>query len=140
MSLPPAEELQENHPDIARIFKFTQNFVALPEKQWAVKALHHAETYFKLISTLDGKSLRLTPIDDEIYADFQSTFAGLAIDKINEDEMKIESAKAKWREWMMKYEKKVADYNFGTLLRINVNGDYTAENTIFVLRDRNKPK
>lgn len=31
----------------------------------------------------------------------------------------------------MKYEKRVSDYNFGTLLRKNVDGDYTEENTMF---------
>jgi hypothetical protein len=41
-------ETADNNPDI--------------EKQWAVKALMHAETYFNLISTFpDVKLLKLTP-------------------------------------------------------------------------------
>lgn len=31
----------------------------------------------------------------------------------------------------MTYEKKVNKFNFGTLLRINANEDYTEENSIF---------
>ena len=39
------------------------------EKQWAVKALHHAETYFSLISKIDPSRLKLTPylINTSIY-------------------------------------------------------------------------
>ncbi|CAG8522864.1 6555_t:CDS:2, partial [Cetraspora pellucida] len=116
MPLPSADEL-EQLPEI--------------EKQWAVKAMHHAETYFKLISSVDGKSLRLTSIDDEIYEDFMKTFPDFSIAEVDEDAMKMPEAKNIWREWMMKYEKRVNDYNFGTLLRKNVNGGYTEENTIF---------
>ncbi|CAG8543351.1 10960_t:CDS:2 [Ambispora gerdemannii] len=140
MSLPSAEELQENHPDIETILSSPQQkFVALAEKQWVVKAVHHAETYFKLITAIDGKNLRLTPIDDEIYADFTKNFPDLRIDELNEDEIKSPEAKIKWREWMMKYEKKVEDYNFGTLLRKDVNGDYAEKNTILAIEiARNK--
>ncbi|CAG8785950.1 17232_t:CDS:1, partial [Cetraspora pellucida] len=51
--------------------------------------------------------------------------------EVDEDAMKMPEAKNIWRESMMKYEKRVNDYNFGTLLRKNVNGGYTEENTIF---------
>ncbi|CAG8444466.1 8262_t:CDS:2 [Diversispora eburnea] len=56
------------------------------------------------------------------------------IDVINEDVMKSDEGKISWREWIMKYEKKVNDYNFGTLLRKNASSDYTEENTILVTR------
>ncbi|RHZ46293.1 hypothetical protein Glove_627g24 [Diversispora epigaea] len=119
MSLPSADEL-----------------VQLPEieKQWAVKATHHADIYFKLITSIDGKTLHLTPIDDEIYEDFKKSFPDFAVDVINEDVMKSDEGKISWREWIMKYEKKVNDYNFGTLLRKNASSDYTEENTILVTR------
>jgi hypothetical protein len=32
----------------------------LIEKQWAVKAMHHAETYFSLLEAMDGSKLKLT--------------------------------------------------------------------------------
>jgi hypothetical protein len=40
-------EKVENNPDI--------------EKQWAVKAMEHAETYSRLIHKVQGSCLRLTP-------------------------------------------------------------------------------
>ena len=42
--------------------------------------------------------------------------------------------KKQWREWCNQYEKSVQDYNFGTLLRVDPDEDYTQENTIFCLR------
>lgn len=45
-SLIPGQEGIEQLPEI--------------EKQWAVKAMHHAETYYKLICALDAATLRLT--------------------------------------------------------------------------------
>ncbi|KAI9354782.1 hypothetical protein DFJ73DRAFT_826381 [Zopfochytrium polystomum] len=114
-------ESTENHPDI--------------EAQWAVKALHHAETYFKLISNIDASRLKLTKIDDEIYADFRKHFSDLAVDSVREvEDFKTEKAKAKWRTWITKYENKVADYNFGTLLRNRAAEDYGPENSFFVTR------
>ncbi|KAJ3219912.1 polysaccharide biosynthesis domain containing protein 1 [Dinochytrium kinnereticum] len=111
-------ENAENHPDI--------------EKQWAVKAMHHAETYFKLISSIDPARLRLTKIDDEIYKDFRTEFPDLRVEDLKElEDFKTEKAKERWRNWITKYEKTVVDYNFGTLLRINPAFDYSADNSFF---------
>lgn len=46
MTLPFDPETAENNPDI--------------EKQWAVKAFDHAETYMRLLSAVDSTRLRLT--------------------------------------------------------------------------------
>ncbi|CAJ0651722.1 7447_t:CDS:2 [Entrophospora sp. SA101] len=119
MSLPSADEL-EQLPEI--------------EKQWAVKAMEHAETYFKLVSSVDGKTLRLTRLDDEIYEDFMNSFTDIDIETIDEDLMKSDEGKKKWREWIMKYDTKVKDYNFGTLLRKSAKRGYDEDNTIFVTR------
>jgi len=73
----------------------------------------------------------LIRIDDEIYEDFKSTFPGFKIDNIDEEEIKSEKAKVAWRNFIMKYENKIEDYNFGTLLRIKAPGAYTPENTTF---------
>lgn len=82
-------ENAENHPDI--------------EKQWAVKSFHHAETYFKLISSLDPSKIKLTPIDNEIYDAFRKEFPDLDVKVLNEmDDFKTEKAKAKWRDFIMK--------------------------------------
>lgn len=113
-------ETAENHPDI--------------EKQWAVKAMHQAETYFKLLQAVDPRKVKLTRLDDEIYNHFRSEFPDLDLKelKVNQD-FKSEAAKEKWRQFLLKYEK-VADYNFGTLLRIKYDDDYTEENSFFVTR------
>ncbi|KAI8579457.1 hypothetical protein K450DRAFT_242263 [Umbelopsis ramanniana AG] len=119
MPLPSADELEQLQ-DI--------------EKQWAVKAMHHAETYFKLISAIDGSKLRLTGIDDEIYADFTETFPEIDVQHLDEQHFKTDKAKAKWRDWINKYEKRVNEYNFGSLLRIDPRDDYTEQNTMFGMR------
>jgi hypothetical protein len=71
-------------------------------------------------------------MDDEIYADFRAEFPDIPVDALEEmRDFKCDEAKAKWRPWIMKYEKTVDEYNFGTLLRIKADGDYTEENTMF---------
>ncbi|KAI9137873.1 UPF0368 protein Cxorf26-like protein [Paraphysoderma sedebokerense] len=118
------------------IEEYAQQLGNIPEmeKQWAVKALHQAETYYKLITSLDPSRLRLTKIDDEIYSEFKEAFPNLRIDKVEIEDFKSEKSKAAWREFIMKFEKKVADYNFGTLLRMDCRGDYTDDNSLFVTR------
>ena len=75
-------------------------------------------------------------LDNDIYSDFEQTFPELAssddaIRKIDEDAMKSPAGKEKWRNFIMKYEKTVADYNFGTLIRTDASDEYTQDNTIF---------
>ena len=60
-----------------------------------------------------------------------NTFPEVDLGDVDEDQLKSPKGKVKWREWIMKYENRVNDYNFGTLLRKNVKGDYTEDNTIF---------
>lgn len=50
---------------------------------------------------------------------------------INEDEMKSKTGKERWRNFLMTYEKKVDDYNFGTMLRANPKWEYGQDETIF---------
>ncbi|WFD28486.1 D-lactate dehydrogenase (cytochrome) [Malassezia nana] len=109
------------------------------EKQIAVRCVEHAQTYWNLLEKVRGSALRLTKLDDEIMADFEETFPELAkndeaIRKIDEDEMKSPSGKEKWRNFINKYEKKVADFNFGTLIRTDASDEYTQNNTIFLTR------
>ncbi|GAA5799940.1 putative polysaccharide biosynthesis protein [Helicostylum pulchrum] len=119
MRLPSADELEQLE-DI--------------EKQWAVKAMHHAETYFKLISAIDPKQLRLTKIDDEILQDFEETFPEINVEHLDDNDFKTAAAKEKWRLFINKYEKRVNEYNFGSLIRIDCKKDYTEENTMFGVR------
>ncbi|KAJ3016273.1 UNVERIFIED_CONTAM: hypothetical protein HDU68_012286 [Siphonaria sp. JEL0065] len=118
---PFSAETAENHEDV--------------EKIWSVKALHHAETYFNLISKIDGSKLRLTKIDDEIYADFKATFPETNVAELKEfEEFKTDVAKEKWREWIKKFEAKVQDFNYGTLLRNRAAEEYGPDNAFFVTR------
>ncbi|KAG0244827.1 hypothetical protein B0O80DRAFT_422614 [Mortierella sp. GBAus27b] len=122
MSLPSADELEQLQ-DI--------------ERQWAVKAMHHAETYFSLLQAIDGSKLKLTKIDDEIYDDFIATFGSdFKIDVLDETkDFKSPEMKEKWRNFINKYEGgRVTDYNFGSLLRTDASKDYTQDNTMFVTR------
>ncbi|KAJ2134146.1 hypothetical protein IW136_004752 [Coemansia sp. RSA 678] len=119
MALPSAEE--------------TGNMAEM-EMQWAVKAMSHAETYMGLLRKVGPNNFRLCPIEDELYDDFKANFPDLNLKVLNEDDFKTETAKAKWREFMTKYEHKIHDYNFGSLLRIDCTGDYTEENSMFAMR------
>ena len=102
------------------------------EKQWAVKSLHHAETYEKLIKAIPGSTLKLTKFDKDIYDSFKKHF-DLKVDVLDTEDFKSEALKSKWRDFIKEFEH-VADYNFGTLVRIDCKKGYTEENTLFVLR------
>lgn len=73
--------------------------------------------------------------DNEINTAFEAAFPEYLDDaklrKLNEDEIKSAAGKKKWREFMLPFEKVVADYNFGTLVRLDCEGEYDQENTMF---------
>jgi hypothetical protein len=48
--------------------------------------------------------------------------------------MKSPEGKARWRKFCMGYEKSLADYNMGSIIRTDSHGGYTEENSIFVVR------
>jgi len=81
---------------------------------------------------MPGSKLRLTKYDDEIYEHFKKEFPEFdASAPINEDEMKSKEGKERWRKFIAEYEKKVDDYNFGTMLRASPKTEYTEDGTIF---------
>lgn len=45
--------------------------------------------------------------------------------------MKSKTGKERWRKFIMAYEKKVDDYNFGTMLRTSPKSEYDQDTTIF---------
>ena len=108
------------------------------EVQWAEKAFKHAEVYFRLISTFpDHSRIPLTRIDENIYSHFRKVFprASLDVSVLTEDLLKSEAAKSLWRPFCLSYdENTVADFNFGTLLRLQANRDYEEDNTCIVPR------
>ncbi|KAK5163858.1 hypothetical protein LTR16_012127, partial [Cryomyces antarcticus] len=92
-------------------------------------------TYWAILEKVRGSKLRLTKLDDEIYEHFKKEFPDFdPTATIDEDQMKSKEGKEKWRNFMMPYEKKVDDYNFGTMLRSNPKFEYGEKETIFGLR------
>ncbi|KAI6462495.1 hypothetical protein MCOR15_004611 [Pyricularia oryzae] len=93
--------------------------------------IQHMETYWKILKNKRGSQLRLTKIDDEIYEHLKKDFPELdpAVD-IDEDVMKNKENKERWRKFLNFYDKKVEDFNFGTMLRKNPKDDVEVENRI----------
>lgn len=107
------------------------------EMQFAVKAVEQAETYYSLLEKVKGSTLRLTKHDDDIFnqllEDFPEYKEPKNVSVISEEEMKSPSGKVKWRAFCEKFNE-IADYNFGTLLRLKANEEYSQENTMFAVR------
>jgi hypothetical protein len=90
------------------------------------------ETYWSILEKMRGSTLRLTKFDDEIYDHFKREFPDFdPAATINEDEMKSKEGKEKWRNFIQEYEKKIDDYNFGTMLRANPKFEYGEKEVIF---------
>ncbi|KAF5022573.1 hypothetical protein F66182_5406 [Fusarium sp. NRRL 66182] len=105
------------------------------EKQFAVKVVQHLHTYWSILQRVKGSSLRLTKIDDEIMEHLKEAFPEFdPAATIDEDEMKSKAGKERWRKFMMAYEKRVDDYNFGTMVRNSPKVEYEEDTTIFVPR------
>ncbi|KAL1998987.1 hypothetical protein VTN02DRAFT_5232 [Thermoascus thermophilus] len=105
------------------------------EKQFAVKAVQHLETYWSILQKVPGSRLRLTKMDDEIYEHFKKEFPDFdPAETMDEDKMKSKEGKEKWRNFMNQYEKKISDFNFGTIIRTNPKFEYDQDTTIFGMR------
>jgi hypothetical protein len=97
--------------------------------------VQHIETYWKILEKVPGSKLRLTKLDDEIYEHFKQEFPEFDPKAtIDEDEMKSKEGKEKWRKFINVYEKKVDDYNYGTVIRTNPKFEYGQDTTIFAVR------
>jgi len=116
-----------------------QNLIEI-EKQFAVKSVEQAQTYWNLLEKVHPRDLKLTKIDDEIFEHTMKTFPELFeppyqnLVKLDEDWMKNPEGKQRWRDFIESYKEKVKDYNFGCLIRSNAVGEYGEQNTIFVTR------
>lgn len=95
-------------------------------------AVQHLTTYWSILEKVKGSTLRLTKIDDEIYEHLKTVFPDFnAAETVDEDKMKSKAGKELWRPFMMAYEKKVDDYNMGTLVRNRADVEYEQDSTIF---------
>lgn len=107
------------------------------EKQFAVKAVIQADTYWNLISKVKASSFKLTQYDDLIFdtlmEDFPEFKEKAKVAEIFELEMKSPQGKTRWRNFCEKF-KEIEDYNFGTLLRVKANDEYSQDNTLFAVR------
>jgi hypothetical protein len=82
-------------------------------------------TYWAILEKVRGSSLRLTKMDEDIYEHLKKDFPEFdPAATIDEDEMKSKTGKERWRNFMMAYEKKIDDYNFGTIMRSNPKWEY----------------
>lgn len=108
------------------------------EKQFAVKAVQQVETYWLLLEKIPGLKLKFTPHDDDIYLAVRELFPEFKdpeyLKNIKEEDLKSPAGKAKWREFLQPFENLIDDYNFGTILRLRSNEEYTQDGTIFVVR------
>ncbi|POR33823.1 Protein PBDC1 [Tolypocladium paradoxum] len=105
------------------------------EKQFAVKVVQHMQTYWSILEKVKGSTLRLTKMDEDIYGHLNEAFPEFnPAATIDEDEMKSKAGKERWRAFMMAYEKKIDDYNFGTMVRNSAKAEYGEDTTIFVPR------
>lgn len=94
--------------------------------------VEHMSTYWAILEKLPGSKLRLTKMDDEILEHFNKEFPDFDLKAtINEDDMKSKEGKERWRNFINAYEKKVEDFNFGTMLRANPAWEYGEKETIF---------
>lgn len=100
--------------------------------------VQHMETYWNILEKVPGSKLRLTKFDDDIYEHFKKEFPEFDPSAvINEDEMKSKEGKERWRKFIGEYEKgekKVEDYNFGTMIRADPKAEYSQDGTIFAVR------
>jgi len=110
------------------------------EKQFAVKAVEQAQTYWNLLEKIPPRQLKLTKHDDEIYEHTLREFPEFAtaphasLVVLDEEWMKSKDGKERWRGFINAYEKKITDYNFGSLIRTDAMQGYSETNTIFVTR------
>jgi hypothetical protein len=89
-------------------------------------------TYWAILEKVRGSQLRLTKMDDDIYEHFKREFPDFdPAAPVDEDSMKSKEGKEKWRKFINEYEKKVSDYNFGTILRVSPGVEYDQDTTIF---------
>jgi hypothetical protein len=97
--------------------------------------VQHIETYWKILEKVPGSKLRLTKFDDEIYEHLKKDFPEFdAKATIDEEEMKSKEGKERWRTFINAYDKRIEDFNYGTVIRTNPKFEYGQDETIFAVR------
>lgn len=88
----------------------------------------------QILCSVDPKLLHLTPFDDTIYKIFREEFPKLDVKVIDENEMKSDDGKTKWRPYCERFKNLIEDYSYGTLLRSDATKDYSEQNSMLVTR------
>lgn len=107
-----AEILRSKSNSLSKVYDYSCLAAILPARplndfSYGV-AVNHAQTYWSILERRKGSELRLTRMDQEIYDHLKEVFPDFnSAIPLNEDEMKSEVGKEKWRLFMTKYEKKV---------------------------------
>lgn len=71
-------------------------------------------------------------IDDELYADFRRTFPNMNLSLLTPADLNGSAEiKEKWRTFILPYEKRIAHYNFGSLVRLDASLEYNESNSYF---------
>ena len=107
------------------------------ERNWATTAGRHAETYYRLLTSLpDHSKLRLTAIDQTLYSHFRAIFPSLDVGRLSESEsLKGRDVLERWRQYCQSYvgNDKLKDYNFGCLLRLDASGSYDDRDNVVIV-------
>lgn len=101
---------------------------------WAQRAYEQAEAYLELLKSTNPETIQFTACDDKIYETFRKDFPDFNVGIVDEEEMKGNEGKVKWREFCEKFNK-MEDYNEGMLLRSDCKfTEIMPDNCIFVHR------
>uniref|UniRef100_A0A915JWY4 Polysaccharide biosynthesis domain-containing protein n=1 Tax=Romanomermis culicivorax TaxID=13658 RepID=A0A915JWY4_ROMCU len=104
------------------------------EAAWAIRCYENARLHMSLICSCNPKYLKLSENDDVLYEKFRSVFPKLNVGLVDETDLKSNTAKDTWREFLEVNANLVEDHNSGFLLRLDSKGNYDSENTILVVK------
>lgn len=82
----------------------------------------------------DKRKLKLTPIDEQIYAHFRRVFPTMNVEDLSVNP--VHDHAAQWQQFVAAYEHnpQINDCKFGTILRTNSRGAASADNCTLVTR------
>jgi Polysaccharide biosynthesis len=86
-----------------------------------------------MLCSVDTKFLKLTPYDDIIYTTFRQDFPKFDVKHLDEQAIKSDDSKTKWRSFIEKFNK-LEDFSYGTLIRVDSDSDFSPDNSMLVIR------
>ncbi|GKT24227.1 Protein PBDC1, metazoa/fungi like protein [Aduncisulcus paluster] len=106
------------------------------EMKWAKLAFNFSYTFYNVLlpRCKDLKKITLTPIDEEIYSKFRSTFPSLDISVISEDLLKSSATKTLWALFLEHFKERISQWNMGSLVRLDSSKPWGEDNCTLVPR------